>query len=192
MKGRPMSTDLVPITASVAQEAVSIAARAPSVHNTQPWSFRRSDGGIVLSADHDRQLRVADESGRELAVSCGAALYTLRLALRAKELEPLVELLPEAGDPRVLARVTARPGAPMSGSERRMLAAVTRRHTHRGRFTGGPAARSLLVELQATAAGEGASLLTVESPGQLRRVLDLVAAADRRQRLDPTWREELA
>jgi nitroreductase len=41
----------------VLDAAVEAARWAPSVHNTQPWSFSVSEREIALRADTDRQLR---------------------------------------------------------------------------------------------------------------------------------------
>jgi nitroreductase len=51
---------------------ISLAARAPSVHNTQPWRFEVSERAIELYADASRQL-LEDPAGREMLISCGAA-----------------------------------------------------------------------------------------------------------------------
>jgi nitroreductase len=58
---------------------IAMAARAPSPHNTQPWQFRVRGDVIELLADCSRQLRRLDPEGRELTISCGAALLGLRL-----------------------------------------------------------------------------------------------------------------
>ncbi len=39
------------------------AARAPSVHNTQPWRFLASRGWLELHADHERNLPKTDPAG---------------------------------------------------------------------------------------------------------------------------------
>ena len=44
---------------------IRLAARAPSLHNTQPWRFKVSQDALELYADTKRQLRV-DPDGREL------------------------------------------------------------------------------------------------------------------------------
>ena len=64
----------------IVRYVVSRAVWAPSVHNTQPWRFA-ADGGprISLHADVERRLPVADPDGREMMISCGAALFTIRL-----------------------------------------------------------------------------------------------------------------
>ena len=70
---------------------VAEAVWAPSVHNTQPWRFttgyepgsRYGSQQISLHADLGRRLSVADPDGRKLMISCGAALFNVRLALRS-------------------------------------------------------------------------------------------------------------
>jgi hypothetical protein len=64
-------------------EAVEHALRAPSVHNTQPWRWRidTADGVVELYADRGRRLSATDPDGRDLLISCGAALDHLVVAL---------------------------------------------------------------------------------------------------------------
>ena len=116
---------------------IGMAARAPSLHNTQPWRFAVSGDAIELYADPSRQLLI-DPDGREMLISCGAALYGLRLAVRSLGYLPRVELLPGAAEQRTLARVRPGAAAPMTADERKMLAAMPHRHTHRGPFEAGP------------------------------------------------------
>ena len=49
------------------EQVIYQAVEAPSVHNTQPWRFAVSPERMTLSADHTRQLRVLDPTGRQLA-----------------------------------------------------------------------------------------------------------------------------
>src|SRR5687768_12101284 len=74
-------------------DAVRQAVHAPSSHNTQPWVFHlRGDDVLELYADRSRALPVIDPEDRELTISCGAALFHLRAALRSAGLEAEVEL----------------------------------------------------------------------------------------------------
>src|SRR5271169_4957780 len=95
----------VPIPAGRAEYLITTAARAPSVQNTQPWRFRVSEYVIELYADPGRKLKV-DPAGREMLISCGAALYGLRLAVRSLGYLPVVELLPDPARLRLLARMS--------------------------------------------------------------------------------------
>jgi hypothetical protein len=59
------------------------AILAPSIRNTQPWIFKiLNDNTIELYADRSRALPVVDPRGRELAISCGAALGYLQITIR--------------------------------------------------------------------------------------------------------------
>ena len=185
-------TTLTLLTTNDVRWAIAQATRAPSIHNTQPWRFRWDGRAFELRADTRRGLSAADPQGRELVLSCGAALFNLRLALRKLGYEARVELLPAPAEPRLLARVTVAPGEPADVVTRRMYAAMTRRHTHRGEFEDRPLSAELAVALQQAAAEEGASLLYVHDPGQRHRVLHIARAAERQFAADERVRAETA
>jgi hypothetical protein len=73
----------------IARFVVGAAVHAPSVHNTQPWWFGHAGQEISVHADTERRLRVADPHGREMMISCGAALFNIRVALRYLGLVPV-------------------------------------------------------------------------------------------------------
>jgi nitroreductase len=180
----------VPIQADQVGYLIATAARAPSVHNTQPWRFKASHDAIELYADPRRKLRV-DQAGREMLMSCGASLFGLRLAVRSLGYLPEVELFPDPARLRLLARVALGAAMPMNEAERRMLEAVPRRHTHRGPFGPGPLPDGLLARLQHDALAEGAMLAVVQSALAYQQLADIVSAVGRRQDLDPVARAEV-
>jgi nitroreductase len=179
----------VPIPADEVDFLIGTAARAPSVHNTQPWRFRVGEFAIELYADPRRKLR-ADPLGREMLISCGAALFGLRLAVRSLGYLPGVELLPDPAKLQLLARVMLGAAAPMTAQERQMLEAVPHRHTHRGPFDPGPLPAGLLAGLQHDAVAEGATLAPVNPGIAYQQLADIVGAAGRRQNLDPLARAD--
>jgi hypothetical protein len=77
----------------IARFVADAAVNAPSVHNTQPWRFHHGQHEMSISANNERQLRVADPSGREMLISCGAALFNMRVALRYLGWVPKVRVL---------------------------------------------------------------------------------------------------
>ena len=82
---------------------------------------------------------MADPAGRELMISCGAAVFTLRVALRYLGWLPRARLFPDPSRPALVARVCWDEDRITADSyEREMYAAVSTRYTHRGGF--GPGA----------------------------------------------------
>ena len=188
------------LTASAAERAhlldrqsqylIATAARAPSVHNSQPWRFQIGPRAIELWSDPRRKVQ-NDAIGREMLISCGAALFGLRLAVRSLGYQPVVDLLPDRSQLRLMARVSIGAEAPMNRLERRMLAAVPHRHTHRGAFAGEPLPAGLLAGLQNDALLEGATLALVGEGLGYARLARIAAAAARRGDLDPRARAEI-
>jgi len=174
------SQDATQILAQQASYLISVAARAPSVHNTQPWLFSVAADAIELHGDRDRRLGV-DPAGREMLISCGAALFGLRLAVRSLGYLPVVDLLPEPGRPLLLARVRLGAELPLTPIERKLIEAVPHRHTHRGPFQPGPLPAGLLPALQHDAAAEHATLALVDTQLAYRKLADVMARSKRWQ-----------
>jgi hypothetical protein len=164
----------VPIPRESVSALIETATRAPSILNTQPWLFRVTPFAIDLYPDPSRKLR-SDLSGREMLVSCGAALFGLRLAIRALGYQPDVRLLPTPEQPSLLARVRLGATASMTDSERRLMDALPHRHTGRGGYAPGPLPKGLFVGLQHDAVAEDASLALVDRPADYSRLSAIVA-----------------
>ncbi|MCE3553156.1 nitroreductase [Pseudonocardia sp. RS11V-5] len=179
------------LTGPEVQSVLQAAALAPSLHNSQPWRFRTTADGIELRADPERQLRVADPSGRELRIACGAALYNLRLALTGHGVRPLLTVLPNPEDTGLIAVVRRGGSRPPTPAERRLLAAVPRRHTNRRPFTTAPVASSATHALRRAALEEGAWLDIVTDPVQRTALSSLARHAHERQIADPDFVAEL-
>ena len=54
--------------------ALEIAARAPSVRNSQPWHWQVDPGGLHLDADWSRSAGETLADRRDVLFSCGAVL----------------------------------------------------------------------------------------------------------------------
>ena len=176
MSQRHEKPRLVPLPADAIDGLLATAARAPSIFNTQPWLFGLTPYTIELYADPSRKLS-ADLTGREMLISCGAALFGLRLAIRALGYQPVVSLLPQPERPSVLASVRLGERSPMTDGERRMISALPHRHTHRGAYVSGPLPRGLLIGLQHDAVAEHAALAIVDRPVDFTHLAAIVARA---------------
>lgn len=167
------------------------AVLAPSVHNIQPWRFRLTGERIELRADRSRALPVRDPDDRELLLSCGAALFHLRLALRRFGHAGEVVLWPDTADPDLFARLGFGPAAEPTAEERMEFAAIPHRRTHRGPLASRPVPTAVLTELRVLAAEEGAWLHLVESEPERAALVALIEEADRVQAADPALQQEL-
>jgi len=163
------------------------------MHNTQPWRFRvlRDSQTIQLRADPERMLPHGDPHGRAVHIACGAALFNLRLAVAAGDREPVTRLLPDPGEPLLLATVRLGGRHRPSEEERDLHAAIPARHTNRRPFSARPVPPGILAELVLAAQLEGARL---DLPGhdETSRLLGVVADAETDLLADPGYRAELA
>jgi nitroreductase len=177
----------------VITELLRAATLAPSMHNTQPWRFRLHPASqeMDLYADPARTLRHSDPHGRAVHIACGAALVNLGLAIMVAGREPRVRLLPDPGDPQLLATVRlAGPYRP-TGADLDLHAAIEARHTNRRPFSNRPVPPGVLAELVAAARLEGA-VLHLPREEETHRLLHLAADAERELLADPGYRAELA
>jgi hypothetical protein len=172
---------------------VAEAARAPSTHNTQPWHFRVSKEHVELLADRSRALPVSDPDDRELTISCGAALFTLRVALAARGYSTFVEAFPVPSDPDLLARVTPVTGYYQHiGDTAALMQAVEQRRTYRKPFLREEIAESRIRTISDAAAMEGVTLVALKDDTQRRRIVELIELADQQLWQDVRWRRELS
>jgi hypothetical protein len=179
-------------TSEQLRHVVQAAGLAPSVHNTQPWVFVARPGHLELRADPQRQLKYLDPDGRQLHLSCGAALFHARVGARALGLHVKTRLLPDPVQPALLADLTLTAGPPATGDEIRLATAILQRHTHRGSFDDREVPEALLAVLRTAAAAEGAFLLPVTSDDELIELEVLLSRADALQEQDDDYRNELA
>jgi hypothetical protein len=185
-------TGLRPLTPDEVSTVLSVAVRAPSIHNTQPWRFRPQAECIDLLADPDRKLYAVDPDGRELIISCGAALFGLRLGLRKIGRLAAVQLLPDPAEPLLVARVWSAGHAARTRVEADLIAAAPHRHTHRGPFSPGDVHDRLLTAMVTDAAAEGCELALITDQLVVARLGRLVHGAAAQQQQDPDIAAELA
>jgi hypothetical protein len=149
---------------AVVERLVSLACLAPSVHNTQPWLWRYDGEALELHADLRRRLPAEDPRGRNLTISCGAALHHLQFAARALGWQCTVERLPDGFPETVLARVSVSRLAHHAVA-RGDIDLLRTRCTDRRRFTAWPVPADRLADLceRATLWGARAEAVTSDA-----------------------------
>ena len=129
-----MSASLWGMDREIARQLIQAAVLAPSSHNTQPWLFRLREGGLELRADRTRALPVNDPSDRELTISCGCALFNLRVAAAHAGVPLRIRLLPDAQDADLLATVEMASAGAVASDLVPYWDALTWRRTYRKAF----------------------------------------------------------
>jgi nitroreductase len=170
------------------EDAARAAQHAPSVFNTQPWSWRITGDTMELFADSDRQLDVVDKSGKLLLLSCGAALHHARVALAAAGYSVSVtrEFDPSRG---LLASVRIEGTTTPSLTD--LADAIPHRHSDRRSFGERPVADEELTLLRRLVEAEGAYLHLVR-PDQVTELAVSTESAGLAERDDEAYQAELA
>ncbi|KUI33912.1 NAD(P)H nitroreductase [Mycobacterium sp. IS-1496] len=168
--------------------ALSLAVRAPSIHNAQPWRWRVGDDSVHLFAEEAWHLPRTDPDGRDLLISCGAALNHCVIALSALGWRSVVHRFPNAAEPLHLAAIEMQRQAPCE-VDITLAAAIPRRRTDRRHFSAWPVAIGDIALMGARAARAGVTMRRVETTAGFR---DIVAKAVWEHASDPHYREELS
>jgi hypothetical protein len=176
---------------TTARAVIALANRAPSVHNSQPWRWRIGPSSIHLFADPERAMPATDPEGRDLRVSCGAALHHLRVALLAAGLATTVNRLPDPGQPLHLAALEMHSGRP-SPEDLALARAIENRRSDRRVFSSWPVPPEMLSVLTGAVAREGALLTVIDDHSQRAGVARLVEHAAVEQALTPELAQETA
>src|SRR5215207_2125924 len=171
---------------------LNYAVLAPWGHNTQPWLFRLNGDEVELYADRTRGLAVLDPEDRALTISCGAALFYLRIALRHFGYAGSVETVLDPEDPDLLACVRLGREQEATEEEQRLFRAIPERHSNRQAFEEWQVPGRLLSALQAAAWEEGGWLHLAEDAETKHKIAELISEGDRLQHADKRFRRELA
>jgi nitroreductase len=172
--------------------AIAAALRAPSLHNSQPWLFRRSGDEIEVRLDPFRRLPATDPTGWGARLAGGAAVLNLRVALAWQGWEPQARLLPGPADPDLLAVVRPVRPRPATPVEQRLWHAIWRRHSNRAPFWPDPVPAEARAHLTAAAGAEGGWLELLIGAGPVAALAEIARTADQVLMRSADYRAELA
>jgi len=172
------------------RDAVMLASRAPSLHNSQPWRWVVEGASMQLWADRSRSMPATDRSGRELTLSCGAVLDHLRVAMAAAGWDCTTERLPDPGEPDHLATLRFFPMDAVTAAHRDRAAAILRRRTDRLPF-GPPAGWAALHAALCRVVTPYDVLLDVVPDDERPRLAEESALTESLRRYDTSYVSEL-
>jgi nitroreductase len=113
------------------KDAVFLACRAPSLHNSQPWRWVVEGDVFHLHSDPTRIGQHTDSTGREVIISCGAVLDHLRVAMAAAGWQANVDRFPNPNNLGHLASVYFSPIEFVTDAHRARAEAIRLRRTDR-------------------------------------------------------------
>jgi nitroreductase len=156
--------------AETLRTVLTLATRAPSIHNTQPWRWRVGTASLELFSQPDMQLHSADPDGRDLIISCGGALHHCVVALAAMGWHAKVCRLPDPDDPRHLATIEVQPHTP-DQADIALAAAIPRRRTDRRAYSSWTVPGGDIAQMAARAARSGVMLRQVDAVDRMRAIV---------------------
>lgn len=150
--------------------AMSLATRAPSFDDSQPWLWRVGTGSLHLYADADWCGSHGEAEDRDILLSCGAALHHCLVALAAFGWRARVQRLPDANEPEHLADLELYPHS-ASALDVALAAAIPRQRNDWRPYSAWQVSAADLALIGARTAGSGVTTRRVETVQEVQRVV---------------------
>ncbi|MDM9382753.1 nitroreductase [Chlorogloeopsis sp. ULAP01] len=159
---------------------------APSNCDTQLWFFQVVNEAIILYANRSPGLPTTDTYERELMISCGMALFNLRLALRKFGYKGEITTFPDSINPDILAYIKLGEPILISADEQMLFDAIFNRCINCSEFQDWKIPQSLLSWLKADAEQQKTWLYIVKSNTTRQAIAELVIQSVDTQQLYPS------
>lgn len=152
------------------RSALSLANRAPSVRDSQPWRWRPGAASLNL---------YAEPGARDAMLSCGAVLNHCVVALAALGWQSKIHRFPHPAEPDHVAAVELY-RYPAAELDLLLAAAIPRRRTDRRTYSSWPVPPGDIAQMGARAARAGVTLRRIDDSGDNAAVLALGTLGDDR------------
>lgn len=166
-------------------DLIRYATLAANSHNTQPWRFKISDGGVEILPDMARQIAIVDPDNHHLFASLGCVAENLSIACGTSGKPG--ELRFDPADDGVVKFAFG--SGPLVDPA--LFNAIPKRQSTRGDYDGRPVSAADLRALVAAATVPGVNLVLITDRPQIDRVRDLVVTGNSAQIADPAFVREL-
>lgn len=168
----------------LAKLLISFAILAPSGHNSQPWQFQVSDNEIIIAPDYSKRLDVVDGNDRELFMSLGCATENLMTAARHYGYDSKYDF----HDGKIVVTFSKQ----YAYNDDTLFDAITKRHTHRGNFSGAKISDNILQNISATILQDNASVMIYDSGSREAEIIkQKITEGNEIQMSDMAFKREL-
>ena len=174
----------------VIKQAVQLACRAPSLHNSQPWRWVAEGARLDLFSEPSRIGRSSDSTGREVLISCGAVLDHLRVAMTAAGWKTNVDRFPNPNNLKHLASIRFSPLDFVTDAHRSRAAAIGLRRTDRLPYAA-PSRWDSFEPLLRAAVDTDATVLTVIPEDSRLQLAQASKLSEEWRRYDSSYHAEL-
>ena len=176
-------------TDEVIEDAVGVACRAPSLHNSQPWQWVLRRGELQLFLDPSRVMST-DQSAREALIGCGAAIDHLRVAMAAAGWRAHTTRFPNPANLNHLATFSFSPAAYVSKRDQLRAQAISARRSDRLPFSA-VADWETVEAIVATTGNRGTVHLEVLSETIRPQLVEAAELADSLRQYNTVYNDEL-
>ncbi len=168
----------------LAKLLISFAILAPSGHNSQPWQFQVSDNEIIITPDYSKRLDVVDGNDRELFISLGCATENLMTAARHYGYDSKYDF----HDGKIVVTFSKQDAY----NDDTLFDAITKRHTHRGNFSGAKIPDNILQKISARILQDNASVMIYDSGSrEAEIIMQKITEGNEIQMSDTAFKREL-
>lgn len=168
----------------LAKLLISFAILAPSGHNSQPWQFQVSNNEIIITPDYTKRLDVVDGNDRELFISLGCATENLMTAARHYGYDSKYDF----HDGKIVVTFSKQD----TYNDDTLFDAITKRHTHRGNFSGAKIPDNVLQNISARILQDNASVKIYNSESREGEIIkQKIAEGNEIQMSDTAFKREL-
>jgi Nitroreductase family len=168
-----------------ALDLIRYATLAANSHNSQPWRFKVTDNGIDILPDMERRLSAVDPDDHHLFASLGCAAENLAIAAAMRGWPGEISFNPMGGG------AISFNGESIRRAEPSLFAAIPKRQSTRGEYSGEPVNAADLATLAAAAVVPGVDIMLITDRPRLNQIRGLVVAGNSVQMADAAFMREL-
>lgn len=168
-----------------ARDLIRYATLAANSHNSQPWRFKVTSSGTDILPDMERRLSAVDPDDHHLFASLGCAAENLAIAAAMRGWPGEISF--DSTDDGAISFN----GGSVGRAEPALFAAIPKRQSTRGEYSGEPVNAADLATLAAAAAVPGVDVVLLTDRPRLNQIRDLVVAGNSAQMADAAFMREL-